>query len=96
MNYQEHLYQQAKWILENTNQPSLRGVIGKWNAENEAVCLSYYYFDGKPSEEQIEEASVVSVEIIATFPLGLLEENYIRLDYPQPPPESDFWAFRKQ
>ena len=94
MNYQKHLKEQAKWILESSNLPNLRGGTGRWNAKNETVYLTFY-FDGQPTEENIEEASVASTEIIATFPLGSLEEDYVRLDVPKQLPESEFWVYRR-
>lgn len=95
MNYQEYLNEQAEWILESTALPNLRGATGEWNIQNNTVYLTYY-FDGQPTDEHLEEASVASTEIIATFPSGFLEENYIRLDSPKQLPESKFWVYRRQ
>lgn len=95
MNYQKHLNEQAKWILESTDLPNLRGATGRWDVKSETVYL-IYYFDGQPTEENIEEASVASTEIIATFPFGALEEDYVRLDVPEQLPDSEFWVYRRE
>ncbi len=45
--------------------------------------------------EELEDASVTFAEIIVHVPVGVMEEDYIRLDYPCPLPESPFWAYKR-
>ena len=53
---------------------------------NHKACLSFY-FDGHISDEDLEDAYDIGAGVIAHFPDGLLEEKYIRLDYPKPLPD---------
>lgn len=65
-----------------------------WKEDKNTACLSFY-FDGNATEEEIEDASIACAEIIAHCSNGLLEENYIRWDYPKPLPEK-FLAYKKE
>lgn len=84
------------FITKSFNKPeewtSLRGVIAKW--EENTMYLSFF-FDGNISENTKENASILATEILAQFETGFLKEQYIRLDYPQELPFSDFWAYKR-
>ena len=64
-----------------------------WRDEDHTACLSFY-FDGPISEEDLEDAYDIGAGVIANFPNGFLEENYIRLDYPNPLPKK-FLAYKR-
>jgi hypothetical protein len=91
MNIQENLLYITELELKRLNSNKIRGVTAYWN--DNTACLSFY-FDGAISDEDIENASEVCTYIIAHFSNGLLEENYIRLDYPKPLPE-EFLAYKR-
>lgn len=92
MNAQEKLLKESSWIIKDLNLPALRGVIAEWKGETAHLT---FYFDGEPSEEEIDESSAACGEIISRFPSGYLKENYLAFKKPKQLPESDFWVFRK-
>lgn len=94
-NRQKRLTYITEIIVKDLNCSKIRGVTSYWREEDQTTCISFY-FDGKATKEELEDASVACSEIIADFPDGMLEENYIRLDYPTPLPESNFWAFKRE
>ncbi len=73
----------------------VRGVEAIWDELEDTAKITFYY-DGQATEEELENFSVVNTEIIAQFSTALLEEKYIRLDYPKPLPLSDFWGYKSQ
>ncbi len=81
-------------VRQNQSSTKIRGVMAEWKRESMTAHLSFY-FDGEPTEDELEDASIDCTEIIAHIPDGFLEEDYIRLDYPKPLPESPFWAYRR-
>ncbi|MFQ5753885.1 MAG: hypothetical protein ACE5HI_18005 [bacterium] len=91
MNVHKSLNQHAKGILSSINIERLRGVTATWNEKSNTLNLSYF-FNGEPTEEEIEEASIVSTDIMAGLPIAYIEEKYINLEYPNPLPESEFWV----
>ncbi len=92
---QEHLLYLTDLIVRrNSISPKIRGVMAVWKEDIIAAHLSFY-FDGELDEDEIGEVSDTCGDIIAQIPDGLLEEDYIRLDYPKPLPESPFWAYRR-
>jgi hypothetical protein len=70
----------------------LRGLEAYW--ENNTLHLSYY-FEAPVTEENIEDASAASAEIIANFSNGFLQERYIQLKPLQKLPESSNWAYNR-
>lgn len=92
MNIQEHLLYITDLELKRLHSNKIRGVTAYW--EEKTACISFY-FQGEVMEEDIETASDVCTYIIAHFPDGLLEEKYIRWDYPQPLTEK-FLAYRRE
>ena len=95
MNIHEMLNEHATGILNTVFIQKLRGVIAKWNEKTDTLQITYY-FDGEPSEEVIEEAAVATTDIIAPLPISFIEEKFLRIDYPQPLPNSEFWVFRRE
>ncbi len=95
MNMQEHLIYISKLIINDYKFPKIRGVNSVWN-ENENTAYITFFFDGQATEEELEDASVICTEVIAHCSNGLLKENFIRLDYPKPLPESTFWAYVRE
>jgi hypothetical protein len=91
MDMQQHLLYLTKEELKNNKLSKLRGVAAVW--KDPVACISFY-FDGEVSEEDIQEASDICTYIIAHFPQGELEENYLRWDYPKSLPEN-FLAYKK-
>lgn len=72
---------------------NLRGVAAEWSANN---IIIYFYFDGPLSNSDKDNASVVAGETIADFKDGLIDEHYIRLDYPAKLPQHNLWAYKRQ
>lgn len=93
MNMQEHLIYITSLNVKNIS-PRLRGVISVWNELENMASLSFY-FDGKPTEDELEEASSMAGEIIAHCSNATLEENYICLNYPKPLPQNPYWAYKR-
>lgn len=91
MNKQEYLLAMTQLEVNRFNSSKIRAVSAYW--KEEVACISFY-FNGAITEEDKESASDICTYIIANFPDGLLEENFIRWDYPRPLPERSF-AFRK-
>ena len=91
----EEVSDNATGILKTVPIEKLRGVIAKWIEVTDTLHI-IFYFDGELSEMEIEEASVASTEILASLPIAYLNEEYLRMDYPQPLPEGKFWVFRRE
>ncbi len=91
MNNQEQLLYITNLRVKEMGTPNIRGVTAYW--KNNTACLSFY-FDGEPTENDIENASDICGNVIASFSEGLLEEHYIRYDYPRKLPEK-FLAYRR-
>ncbi|WP_068469984.1 hypothetical protein [Candidatus Protochlamydia phocaeensis] len=95
IDWQKHLIYITNLIVcRDLELPKLRAVKAKWREEDHTACISFY-FDGAITEEEKEEASDICGGIIAHFPDGFLEENYIQWDYPKPLLESAFWAYKR-
>ena len=73
----------------------IRGVTAFWNELDETAYITFYY-DGEVKENDIEVASEICAYIISHLTRGSLNEKYKRLDYPNPLPDSDFWAYRRE
>ena len=80
MKIDSHLNQHAKGILCSIKIKRLRGVISTYNEESDTLFLNYF-FNGEPTDEEIEEVSIVSTDILAGLPIAYLEEEYINLEY---------------
>lgn len=93
MNIQEQLLYVTELEVKRLNSAKIRGVIAQW--KDGTACISFY-FHGEILEDDKEVASDVCTYVIAHFPDGLLEENYIRWDSPKPLPESNYWAYRRK
>lgn len=96
MNMPEHLNAIEKHItyitsviIKELDFKKIRAVEALWNKEYHTVCLSFY-INGEMTEEEREEIEIACVEIIAQCGDALLEENFIRWDYPKPLPEIKF------
>ncbi len=94
MDMQEHLLYITKLKVQDIHSPKIRGVVATWNEKENTACLSFY-FDGKATGEELEDASVACSEIIAHCSNGLLEEHYIRWDYPKPIPQENL-AYKRE
>lgn len=95
MNMQKQLTYLANFIIRNYSEsPKLRGMAALWKEDSHIVYLTYY-FDGQISDEDLEDACDFGAGIISHFSEGLLEEKYIRLDYPKPLPEK-FLAYKRE
>ena len=73
----------------------IRGVTAFWNELDETAYMTFYY-DGEVNENDIEAASEICAYIISHLIKGRLNEQYKRLDYPNPLPDNDFWAYKRQ
>lgn len=93
MNIQEYLLYVTELEIGHTNNAKIRAVTACW--ERKTACLTFY-FQGEITEHDIEMASEVCTYVIAHFPDGLLEEQYIRWDYPKSLPDSPFWAYKQE
>ncbi len=93
---QEHLLYLTNRIFQRDLEPSnkLRGIRALWREKDHTACLSFY-FNGPIREDDLEEIYDLAGGVIAHFPNGLLEEQYIRWDYPRPLPEQ-FLAYKRQ
>ena len=89
---QKKLIKEAKWILDDIDLNKLRGVTAEWRSD---TAHMKFYFNGKISEDDLEELSVLSGEIIARFSEGFLDEQYIRLDCPALLPENEYWVYKR-
>lgn len=94
MNMQKHLTEITNWIISDLKSNNIRAVDAVWKEDKNTASLSFY-IDGNATEEQLEDISVASAEIIAHCSNGLLEENFIRWDCPKPLPEKKF-AYSKE
>lgn len=92
MAIQEHLLYITQIEVKHLNSSKIRAVRAYWK-ENIA-CISFY-FNGEIMEEVLESASDTCTYIIAHFPHGLLEENYMRWDCSKPIPKN-FLAYNKE
>lgn len=92
MNSQEYLLAMVKIEVKRLKSSKIRAVRAYWKGKT--ACI-FFYFNGEITEEDLESASDTCTYIIAHFPDGLLEENFIRWDYPKPIPEN-FLAFKKE
>ncbi len=94
INMQKHLlFLTDRLVRRNQNSSKIRGVTAEWKYGDTAHIS--FYFDGEPEENDVEDASITCTEIIAQISEGLLKEDYIRLDFPNPLPESPFWAYKR-
>ena len=64
---QEYLLRITKLYAEDFSCEKLRGITAIWKNNNS--CFSFY-FSEPPTEEEIEDASVLCTEIIAALPGG--------------------------
>lgn len=90
---QNHLLYIAKLTIPEFNLPTVRAVTAIWKEEKNTADLSFY-FDKMMTEEELEEASTACAEIIAHCSNAMLEEYYVRWDYPNPLPEN--WLVYKR
>lgn len=86
MDIQKKLIFLTQEEIKDMISPKFRGVTAHWR--NKTAQISFY-FDSEITEEERDAASDVCTYIIAHFPDGLLEENYIRLDHPNPLPKQN-------
>ena len=94
MDIQKDLIYQVNFVIKKySDSKKLRAVTAFWEEKEHKVCLSFY-FDGLISDDDLEDAYDIGAGVIANFPDGLLEEKYIRLDYPEPLP-TQFLAYKR-
>ena len=95
MNMHGQLTSCVNFIVRNYSESArLRGVKAFFREEDSTVYLTFY-FDGVISDEDLEDAYDIGAGVIANFPNGLLEEDYIKWDYPKPLPE-EFLVYRRE
>jgi hypothetical protein len=90
-NYELEL---AKSEIKEALFNKIRGVAAFWSEIDETAYITFYY-DGEIKEDDIEVASEICIYIISHLIKGCLNKNYTRLDYPNPLPDSDFWAYKR-
>jgi hypothetical protein len=93
MKEQKDLLYLTKIEAEDMKCPALRAVRAQWREKDSTACISFY-FNGPIAEEDLEKGSDACGQIISSFPGGHLEENYIRVDYPQPLSDQGFFAYK--
>jgi len=94
INMQEHLlYITGLIVRDISTLKKIRGVTAMWDEIENTAKITFYY-DGEANEEEIEDFSVANAEIIAHCSNALLDEKFIRWDYPKPLP-SQFLAYKK-
>jgi|688.fasta_scaffold27635_8 hypothetical protein len=93
MDMLKHLIYITK-LKTNCLPNNVRAVSVAWK-EKENTAVINFYLDGESTDEEIEDLSVISTEIIAHCANALLEENFIRLDYPGPLPAENI-AYRRE
>jgi hypothetical protein len=91
---QNHLTAITNWIISDLRSEKIRAVDAVWKEENNTASL-LFYLDGQVSEDELDDISVACAEIIAHCSNGLLEEKFIRLDYPSPLPNK-ILAYKKK
>lgn len=84
----------AKLEITAEQYEKIRGVTGIWNELDETAYITIYY-DGEITETDVEIASDIGAYIAAHLTKGMLKEKYIRLDYPNQLPNSDFWGYKR-
>lgn len=94
MEMQNHLMAITNWIISDLRSNKIRAVDAVWTEDKNTAVLSFY-MDDNATEEEFEDISVACAEIIAHCSSGLLEENFIRWDYPQPLSKETF-AYQKE
>lgn len=85
----------AKLEIKEKQYQKIRGVTAFWDELEETAYITFYY-NGEITEKDVEVASEICAYIIAHLTKGMLNEQYKRLDYPHPLPDSDFWAYRQE
>lgn len=93
MDMQHHLTAITNWIISDLKSDKIRAVDAVWEQDKNTASLSFY-IDGEITEEENEDFSVASAEIIAHCLNGLLKEHFIRWDYPNPLPYQ-FLAYKR-
>jgi hypothetical protein len=84
MDIQQQLVYLTREEVKDIISPKLRGVSAFWKGHTAHIS---FFFDGEITDFDRDAASDVCTYIISHFSDGLLEENYIRLDYPNPLPK---------
>ncbi len=91
---QKHLLYITKLTVKDIPDISkVRGVLAIWNELENTVYVTFYY-NGEITEDELEDYSIACSEIIAHCSNAILEGKFIRLDYPNLLPQSEFWAFK--
>lgn len=94
MDMQKHLMGITNWTISDLKSNNIRAVEAIWKEEKNTAALSFY-IDGNVTEKELEDISVACAEIIAHCSNALLEEIFIRWDYPKQLPEKTF-AYEKE
>lgn len=94
MDIQKYALYTTRISFEELKETNIRGVTAQWKQNENTLCITVYY-DRDLSEKDQEDASDACTEIIASFSDALMEENYIRWDYPRPLPDQEFLAYSR-
>jgi hypothetical protein len=87
------LFTTTRLLNDNFKLPKLRAITAFWREKDHTVCMSYY-FDGPISDNDFDDVNDLDGGIIAQFTDAMLEESFIRLDFPKPLP-TEFLAYKR-
>lgn len=91
LDIQEHLIYITGKEIKSLNSKKILGVTAFWKDETAYITI---FFDIEPNEDDLENASCICTEIIANFPVGMLDEHYVFLKNPEELPEQ-FLAYKR-
>lgn len=89
---QKHLLYITKLKAQKLHSDKLVAVTAIW--KNNTAYLSFY-FNEKPTEHELEDASDTSTEIIAHMSRGMLEDNYVVIESSNQWPNT-FLAYKRE
>jgi hypothetical protein len=72
---------------------SLRGVAIDWEGD---TILMYFYNDGEISDELENDYRCIGTEVVADYYDAYIDDKVIRLDFPTPLPQHEYWAYRRK
>lgn len=84
----------AKLEINAEQYQKIRGITAFWNELEETAYITFYC-NGEITENDIEIASDICAYIAAHLTKGMINEKYVRIDYPRQLPESNFWAYKR-
>lgn len=81
------------YVADDAKCSKLLAVTAYWN---ELTATFNFYFDGTPTDDEVEIASDIATEVICQFAGDfLLEEHYIAWDQSKPVPEENI-AYKRE